>query len=286
MIEKASRPVQHLELTKWSFLLAHEMPSRGGTSFYQFVPYLMGPFSFCLYQEVSGLVRDGYLADTEVNGEGAWQIVEDVDRPDGDLAQAMRDDIARVVERFVNASTDILLDYVYERFPWFTVNSAKRKLRRRPVSAPAVFTVGYEGRLVDGLLNLLVRAGAERVLDVRSNPVSRRYGFHGRTLNRLCRSLQIEYLHFPELGIEPALRRNLNSSAAYEALFARYDQNTLRRETAALAKVAALMLERPSVLLCMEADPSRCHRARLAKAIARTTGLTIRHLGAAHEAGV
>lgn len=283
MIEKADRPVQHLELTKWSFLLGHEMASRGGTSFYRFVPYRLGPFSFCLYQEVSALVRDGYLADTMANEREVWRIVEDIARPTGDLAQAVRADIARVVERFKDTPADRLLNYVYQRFPWFTVNSIKQKLQARPVAAPGVFTVGYEGQQIDGLLNLLMRAGIQKVLDVRRNPVSRRYGFHGKTLNRLCGVLQIEYVHLPELGIPSVLRQNLSSLADYEALFVHYERDTLKRETAALDKAAALMLEKPSVLLCMEADPSRCHRSRLAEVISQRTGLPIRDLGTVHH---
>jgi len=286
MIEKAARPVQHLELTKWAFLLAHETPSKGGRSFYQFVPYRLGPFSFCLYHEVGGLVRNGYLVDAESDGRKTWWITGDVNRPTGDLRQGLPDDIARIVERFETTSTDALLDYVYERFPWFTVNSTKRKLQPRPVAASAVFTVGYEGRSVDGLLDLLMRAGINRVLDVRANPVSRRYGFHRRTLSRLCKNLQLEYVHFPELGIPSAIRRELQSPADYASLFLRYQRDALERKTGALDEVARMMAERPSVLLCMEADARRCHRGLLADAIAQRSGLRVQHLGAAHEARV
>ena len=48
LIERARRPVTHLELTAWAFLLAHEMPSGGGSAFYDFLPYQYGPFSFTL----------------------------------------------------------------------------------------------------------------------------------------------------------------------------------------------------------------------------------------------
>lgn len=286
MIEQAGRPVQHLELTKWSFLLANEMPSRGGRSFYQFVPYRLGPFSFCLYQEVDALVHNGYLAGTEVGEQQAWQLVDDVEPPTGSLTRTLQDDISRIVERFRDAPPDALLDYVYEHFPWFTVNSVRTKLDAKPVAAPAVYTVGYEGWLVDGFLNLLIRQGIERVLDVRSNPVSRRYGFHGGTFSRLCSSLGIEYRDFPQLGIPPRHRRELGSLGDYEALFLRYEQGILKSQSAALDSVAVLMIGKPSALMCMETDPLRCHRGRLAQSIAQRTGLRVQHLGVAYEGGV
>jgi uncharacterized protein (DUF488 family) len=274
MIERAGRPVGHLELTKWSFLLAHETPSLGGASFYQFLPYHLGPFSFCLYREIAALVHDGYLAD-----EGkAWRIVEDVKLPAGGLPPSVQEDAVGVVERFQDTPSNALLDYVYQRFPWFTVNSAKRRLQARPVAASAVYTVGYEGWLVDGFLDMLMRAGIQRVLDVRNNPVARRYGFHKGTLSRLCENVCIEYQHCPQLGVPREWRQGLGTSADYEALFARYEAVVLGREAAAVDRVAAMVIEKPTALMCMEADPARCHRSRLAEAVSRKTCLPVRHL--------
>lgn len=155
MIERAGRPVTHFELTKWSFLLAHEMPSGGGAAFYQFLPYQRGPFSFCLYREAGVLVRNGYLLD---HGK-SWRLVEDVPRPTDDLPTLVRADAARVVERFGGQAQDELMDYVYGHFPWFTVNSNARKLDSRPVGTAAICTAGYEGWQVDGFLNMLMCAG-------------------------------------------------------------------------------------------------------------------------------
>jgi len=275
MIERAGRPVGHLELTKWSFLLAHETPSLGGASFYQFLPYQLGPFSFCLYREIGALVHDGYLA----NEGKAWRIVEDVKRPAGGLPPSVQEDAVGVVKRFQDMPSNALLAYVYQRFPWFTVNSVKRRLQTRPVAAPAVYTVGYEGWLVDGFLDMLMRSGIQRVLDVRNNPVARRYGFHKGTLSRLCDNVCIEYQHFPQLGVPREWRQGLETSADYEALFARYEEVVLGRETAAVDKVAAMMTEKPTVLMCMEADAAQCHRSRLAAAVARKIDLLVRDLG-------
>ncbi len=282
MIEQAGRPVTRLEITKWAFLLAHETPSRGGPSFYQFLPYHLGPFSFCLYREIGGLVSDGYLVDSG----NTWDIVESIPRPTGALSRSVREDAAGVVERFRGKDADELIDYVYRRFPWYTLNSKVRKLRSRPVARPAVYTVGYEGRLVDGFLNLLLRAGVQRLVDVRSNPVARRYGFHKRTLAGLCANVQIGYVHLPELGIPSELRRGLRTAGQYGALLSRYEAEILPQAGKAMERAAALIAERASALMCMEADPAKCHRTRLAKAVAGATGLPVRHLGVRDEIGI
>ena len=272
----------HLELTKWAFLLAHEMPSRGGTSFYQFLPYQYGPFSFCLYQETEALVHDGYLVD-----EGkVWRLVQDVERPTADLPCCVRQDAARVVERFRGKTADSLKDYVYQRFPWFTANSTVKKLHARPVAPLGVYTIGYEGWLVDGFLDLLIRTGIQRIVDVRSNPIARRYGFHKSTLSRLCGKVQIDYLHYPQLGIPSELRRDLKTSGDYETLFAQYESDTLVSGSASVDKVVGLIKEKPTALMCMEADPSKCHRNRLAMVIAAKTMLPVHSLRGPDETGV
>jgi len=282
MIEKAGRPVTHLEITKWAFLLAYETPSRGGAAFYQFLPYQWGPFSFCLYREIDRLVNDGYLTDENKT----WRITKDVVQPISDLPRPVREDVARVVERFQNTSVKVLSDYVYKQYPRFTVNSSMRKLEIRPVASIAVFTVGYEGMLIDGFLDLLIRAGIQRIIDVRNNPIARRYGFHKRTLERLCGKVQIEYVHFPELGIPSQWRRGLKSASDYNRLFAEYEREIIPRETKAVDQVIKLMNEQPSALMCMEADAAKCHRGRLAHIIARKAGLSVYHLGRDDEVGV
>lgn len=282
MIECAARPVSHFELTKWAFLLAREMPSRGGPAFYEFLPYQYGPFSFCLYREAGALARDGYL----VGSQSGWQLVEDVPRPTARLPQRVRRDAARVVERFAERSRADLRDYVYGNFPWFTVNSTVRRLATRPVGPPMVYTAGYRGWQVDGFLDMLMRAGIRRLVDVRNNPVARRYGFHKSSLARLCGKVSIDYLHYPQLGIPSAQRRNLTCRADHQALLAQYDREILPCEGDAIRSVAELTREMPTVLVCAEPDPQQCHRSRLAKAIARITALPVHHLGGQHETGL
>lgn len=273
-LQQVGRPVSKIDLMKWCFLLRKEMPSQGGSAFYHFLPYQYGPFSFCLYQEINQLVSAGVV---EASSDHSWQVCGRGDRVNG-LSNAVRQDAGRILRRFREQSPSQLMDYVYQRYPWFTVNSERRRHAVRPVASLAVYTAGYEGQQVDEFLNMLMLNGIQQLVDVRNNPVSRRYGFHKTTLGRLCNSLDIEYVHRPELGIPSALRQSLETQWDYESLFTKYEAEVLSGQAAAVEAVSLLVKAKPSVLVCTECDPHRCHRTRLANAVAVKSHLQVRHL--------
>jgi uncharacterized protein (DUF488 family) len=174
-----------------------------------------------------------------------------------------------------------LINSIYQRYPWFTVNS-KNSMRRsqvRPVADPAVYTMGYEGLSVEMLLNMLMSSGIQRLVDVRANPVSRRYGFHQSTLRILCSRLDIEYVHLPVLGIRSEDRKDLNSPSDYDSLFTDYRREVASRHVGTLRKLARALREKPGALVCMEADPGSCHRSHLAGLVAPVAELPVVHLG-------
>ncbi|MCK9459342.1 MAG: DUF488 domain-containing protein [Proteobacteria bacterium] len=275
LLETAGGRVDHLHATKLAFSLKHDTASRGGDAFYDFLPYKFGPFSFALYQEAGKLGQAGLLTD-----EGKrWKISDEGKKQIGDLPSDVKRDADEVVTKLGRLSSDALLRTVYARHPWFTILSEVTRKERRPVAEPAVYTAGYEGLSVDAFLDRLLRRGIERVIDVRNNPVARRYGFHRRTLQSLCDKLGVEYRHFPELGIRSEDRQTLETSEDYDVLFKAYEHRIARYDSASVREVALLMREKPSVLLCMEADPARCHRTRLARAVESLISLPVSDLG-------
>lgn len=274
LIQNAGGTASHLRVTKWAFLLREETESRGGSAFYQFVPYKYGPFSFCLFQEAAALCRDQLLAESG----SEWTLTRAGATAARQVHAGMRSDVSRVMTKHGKKTDRALIDYVYESFPQYTVNSEIRQLEKRKTATVAVYTAGYEGLLVDGFLAGLIQHGVRRVIDVRNNPVSRRYGFHKSTLARLSERVEIEYVHVPELGIASDDRQDLDLPGARQKLFDKYEHTTLVNERAAIARVAAFVEDKPSVLVCMEACHTECHRSRLANAIAAKTRLPLRHL--------
>ena len=272
LLKAVDRPVNRLELMKWSFLLRHESKTQGGASFYDFLPYHYGPFSFSLYQEIGKLQDQGFVKQSDDNH---WEIGEVAGQsPDREL----ENDATSLAKKHAGKSVENLLDEIYSMYPQFTVNSKRQQLAKRAVAAPAVYTSGYEGLSVDGFLNRLIETGVQRLVDVRRNPIARRFGFHKSTLKRLCESLDIAYFHLPELGIPSDKRRSLETQDDYERLFADYRQTTLESEAVAIEGVIELVKSKPSVLVCMEAKPQCCHRSHLAKVVSNRSQLQVMHL--------
>lgn len=270
-IRLAGGEIDRLLLTKWAFLTRQETESRGGNAFYDFVPYQYGPFSFGLYQEMEKLTAMGYVQE-----RGSSWALGSIPAPP--VERLIQRDLASVAARFREVSIDKLLDYVYDTYPRFTINSRRKKLAERVVAPISVYTAGYEGKSIDAFLNGLIESGIVHLIDVRSNPIARRYGFHRSTLERLTGRLGIRYSHIPHLGISSELRQRLESMDDYDQLFLRYESTTLQTEKDAITSVCNWVQESPSVLVCMEAEPRCCHRARLAASVSRSTDLSIIHL--------
>ncbi|NJR76268.1 MAG: DUF488 domain-containing protein [Scytonema sp. CRU_2_7] len=266
-----------LQVMKWAFLLSHETSSHGGKNFYQFIPYRYGPYSFTLNQETDSLIRNGFL---EKGKNNCWSLTDLGKKLNVNLPTNVAQDIHYVATEYGNLSSQELLDLVYDKYSWFTVNSdlPGRRKKKRPVAEKAIYTAGYEGKTVDEFLNLLMESGISQLIDVRFNPISRRYGFHKSTLARLCSFLGIDYQHLPELGIPGSERDDLNSSAKYTSLFNNYRSSLPLREDA-LLNVTGLLKSKPSVLVCMEADPKFCHRNVLAQHLTTLIDMPINHLG-------
>lgn len=272
LIENEGGFIVRLRLVKLAFLLSRETEApRAGV--YDFVPYKHGPFSFTLYHELRALGRDGWLTEQEHD-------VRLTEAPSLETAFLDKEFLALIdglSSRHSTTPTTAVVDGVYRDYPWFTLNSdtIQKRAVSRPAAEPAVYTVGYEGIMVDALLDCLLRTGIKRLIDVRCNPIARRYGFHKATFCRLCNDVGIEYIHFASLGVPSAWRADLSDYSAYKRLFERYEREILPEQRSAVEKVAGMVAEMPSALMCMEAAHDCCHRSRLGAEISRRTSLPV-----------
>ena len=275
ILRLAGGTVSRTQLTKWAFLLAHESPNGGGGAFFDFVPYKYGPFSFSLYQEVGKLVKQGLVREA---GPSRWSITRAGQEVVSKIGGVWLHDARWVLRKYGDLDADALTLNVYERYPWFTVNSEIDRRETRPIGSMAVYTAGYERLSVDAFFNGLMKTGIKRLVDVRRNPVSRRYGFHRSTLRRIGGYLDVEYTHLPELGIPSSSRVGLSSFEDYQDLLGRYEDGLLPEQAEGIESLSRLVQQTPSVLVCMEADPEWCHRSRLAAVIGEQASLPVRHL--------
>ena len=272
-----------LELMKLSFLLAQEGRSEQLKSFYEYVPYKHGPYSFGLYHELSSLSKEGLIAfDGDENicltSKGA-KISRQA------LEPRLARDLELLFQNYSELKQENLIDLVYQKYPWFTGRSIypKKRKAKKVVPEHANYTIGYQSLQVDGLLNRLLERGITKVIDTRANPVSRRYGFHKSSLAKLCGLLDIRYEHWPEMGIPSSWRQDLSTDNEYRTLFKKYESEILESQKESLARLAKVMQADYAALLCRETEKQYCHRTSLARHLARLNNLEVEDITPARD---
>ncbi|MCH8148728.1 MAG: DUF488 family protein [Planctomycetes bacterium] len=283
ILSEAQRTLSRIKLVKLAFLLGQETSLRDDHTYYDFVPYKYGPFSFALYRELFGLRRNGYVSDSEKAVELCPAMRDSSEAKVDELPSHARAAVSEIVREYGKMSQPSLLKWVYSEYPWYTIHSELRdfapaKRPKRPQAPIGVYTSGYEGKSVDRFFDELIRAGIEAVLDVRCNPVSRKYGFARSSMRDIGEKLGIAYHHLPELGIASDERVSLDDYKSYQRLLNRYESRMLPRQPEAIERVIDLLQQVPSVMVCMEKDVECCHRGRLAKHVAEKMQLPIKHL--------
>jgi hypothetical protein len=170
LLTQAAGPLSPTVFVKLVFLLRHETELQEDRSFYDFVPYSFGPFSFTLYRDLSRLRQNGYVTPQEERVALCAGALGPAGQRVRELPAPVRSAVADVVGRYGGMSRKALIRHVYSRYPWFALNS--KLPERDSVSVPqprqaalAVYTAGYEGRSVEAFLNDLLTRGIHVVVD-------------------------------------------------------------------------------------------------------------------------
>jgi len=258
-----------VDFQKYLFLYTQEYER---TPSFEFVPYRFGCFSFQSYADKRRLIEVGVLHDTD-----EWRLKGAVVQSSIDLGDDLYE---RFRKKYAHITGDRLVQEVYRRYPYYAIHSeiAARLMTsaesdaieaaRPSASNPCLFTIGYEGSSFEGYLNRLLKHNVKTLIDVRRNPLSRKYGFSKKTLSDTTGKLGIDYIHIPELGIDSEQRQDLNTPADYARLFDRYERNELKQNADALERLRQIATTHNRVAItCFEADACMCHRGRVAKAL-------------------
>jgi uncharacterized protein (DUF488 family) len=128
---------------------------------------------------------------------------------------------------------------------------------RRPVG---LVSVGYGGRRLRSLVDLLTGEGVELLIDVRLTPVSGIPGFSAGSLRRVLGDIGIEYRHAPELGNPPDNRAPFHEGPREQgrSRFRKLLRSGAARK--ALEDLVMAVAQRRVAVLCAERDQERCHR--------------------------
>lgn len=254
-----------LALVKGLFLLCKEGIEN---DFYDFHPYKYGPFSELLYADLRALEKKGLIKQSlneiclTLEKEQKRAIVEEI--PSEDFYQ-----VNLLANKCNKWTFDEILDYVYEKYPYYAIRNPKRNKSYRQYDTtlqsdkqtPQIFTIGYEGISIDEFINQLIRNNIQILVDVRANPHSMKYGFSGTRLKQIIENQGIKYLSIPTLGIRSENRQELNSLKDYQKLFEDFENNQMPQVKNELEELKILLKKGKRIaLMCFEKDINYCHR--------------------------
>jgi uncharacterized protein (DUF488 family) len=242
---------------------------------YDFVPYSYGCYSFSANQDLLTLKKYGQVKEQHSEPNQYWVKSDEMDY----MLQLSKQDFASVklvAKEFRQIDQDELIKYTYQKYPYFAINSKiavklldKESLSRidgqkRVFNEPTLFNIGYEGRSIEQFINQLVINDIRLLIDVRKNALSKKYGFSKSQLSRTCESMNIKYVHVPELGIDSEKRKDLNNISDYNRLFSEYETSILHPAEESTRKSLKYLSEFKRVaLMCFEKDAFMCHRGRI-----------------------
>lgn len=131
------------------------------------------------------------------------------------------------------------------------------------------FTLGYEGKTTAHIIELLKGAGVRCLLDIRHTPVSMyRPELSKTNLQRTIEESGLNYVHLREWGVPRMVRAHAVEEGTRETIWEWYDASIVDRYFERNLHWF-LNLEHPVAMMCVEADPTECHRHRLFMALER-----------------
>jgi uncharacterized protein (DUF488 family) len=139
--------------------------------------------------------------------------------------------------------------------------------KKKPLT---VFTIGHSTRPIAEFIDLLRAHGIKQLLDIRTIPKSRRNPqFNTDALAASLAAAGIGYVHMKDLGgLRHPARDSINLGWRNASFRGYADYMRTPAFAAALDRVIHLAEETPpTVLMCAEAVPWRCHRSLVADAL-------------------
>lgn len=244
---------------------------------YDFIPYLYGCYSHSAKADLNTMVQKEYLTEDEVSysKKDKKNYMALLDEEDRKL-------VNEIYELYNKKDTASLMKHTYINFPYYAINSTmaakllgheqlqKVNTSRPSLSNTVLYTVGYEGISLEAYLNKLIKHDVKVLVDVRNNPMSQKFGFSKSQLIKYCEGLNIQYVHFPEVGVQSEYRQELKTQSDYDSLFGTYKKKTLTTTIVTQESILKLLIENKRIALtCFEANICQCHRKHLAEAISK-----------------
>ena len=267
-IKLAGDRLSKIDLQKLIFLFQQ----KHRITFYDFIPYHYGCYSFQANEDMHILQKQGWISIKDKNIELINKYPKLID---------CYADVKQFLTTYNDVRGNELIKTVYTSYPYYAMNSKIahsiltkdefkkiQNMRQTGIhESKTLFTIGYEGITIEAYINKLIQNDIRLICDVRNNPISRKFGFSKTMLSSILQEINIAYVHMPELGIVSEKRKELKGPADYETLFNEYKKN-LRKKKVYVEKVSDLLCEQERIALtCFEKDPNLCHRHILSQFI-------------------
>ena len=271
LLEKFNGSLNKTDLQKYLLLFTQEQEEKS----FDFVPYHYGCYSFQATKDLEYLREKKYLKNKNL-----WELEPHKNKYTDMLTDRDRVILFDLYKKFKNLSSDNLIKYVYINYPYYTIKSTikERVLNKQEIAnidnivqvnfdlnniEKTLFTIGYEGISLEKYINKLIKNNVKVIVDVRRNPLSRKFGFSKLQLKSTIEKFGIEYIHMPSLGIEADLRNDLKTIDDYNILFEEYEK-TLAFKFNELQMLNELIDSKKRIALtCFESDTRMCHRTRI-----------------------
>lgn len=283
LLKESGGKLSRVDFQKLLFLLSEEQDE----PYFDFVPYRYGCYSYQAMADLDTLAHQGWLS----LGPSNIRLNPNVRVRSGLPAHDVRQ-LVDTLAQYKGLRGTKLIRHIYEHYPYFAINSeivervldpaglkvVRREKRKTKLKDPVVYTIGYEGLKFETYLNRLIQNGIRLLVDVRQNPLSRKYGFSKNTLAGILPKLDIAYAHVPELGIMSAKRKGLSTSDDFRQLFKEYRRDLPKRKQA-LRELDELIAQHHRVALtCFEAHHTDCHRHCISDLLATKKNQKVVHL--------
>jgi len=275
ILEEFGGTLSHTKLQKVLFLTTRKQDIKS----FDFVPYKYGSFSFQANQDLITLSKKDFIFDFTFEKSSNWSLKSDAYY----FLQLKKEDqsaIKQTKSEVKNFSQKELVKYTYLKYPYWATKSqiaqellneeefAKVESQKRQINKSAFFTIGYEGISLETYLNKLIINDVRLLCDVRKNALSMKYGFSKGLLKKACESIDIKYIHIPQLGINSEKRSHLKTINDYRILFDEYEKTTLSENIDQLEEIFDLATKFKRIAItCFEKEPCMCHRSRVANSL-------------------
>lgn len=142
---------------------------------------------------------------------------------------------------------------------------SKRKTAEDKTTA---YSIGYEGKSLEGFISVLKRNDVHQLVDVRKNAFSFKSGFSRTPLSQELGKNGIAYVHIPELGTDQESRREYKESGDISKLLEAF-KSKLEQNQDSLNLLKALIHYRTSAIMCLEDNYELCHRSVIEERLQR-----------------